>query len=273
MSAMKPLFEGHGLRIESLGHALFAVTLIVLGITALASGHFSATGQYVPRDFPARDVLNPVCALVAILCGLGLLSGRWAASASGVLFAYLLLRLLLIKLPPIIDGPAVEVHYQSAGETEVMVAAAWVLFAGFAAATHRRWLGFVTGEDGVHLARVLYALALIAFGFSHFAYLNLTLPLIPAWLPAHLFWAYFTGSAYLAAAVAILAGVFARLATALSALQMGLFTLLVWVPLAATGHMGPGQWGELSVSWALTVAGWVVADSFRGKRWLAIGTR
>lgn len=258
------------MRIASVGHAVFAATMIALGVPSLGQGNFAPIWQGVPTGFAAREGLIYLCAFVSLICGLGLFWRRTAGTAARTLFAYLLLWMLLFKLPFIVRAPTVEVNYQSCGENAVLVAGAWVLYAWFAAPWDRRQLGFATGWKGVRLARGLYALALIAFGLSHFAYLDLTAPLVPPWLPGHVVWAYFTGCAYLAAAAAVLLGVCARLAAALAALQMGLFTLLVWVPLIAAGTATAGQHGEFVVSWALTAAAWVVADSYRGLPWLAL---
>jgi hypothetical protein len=63
--------------------------------------------------------------------------------------------------------------------------------------------------------------------------------------------------------------VFARPAAALSALQMGIFLLLVWVPIVAAGPHYGFQWIETLISLALTASAWVVAESYRGTPWLS----
>lgn len=257
------------MRIASVGHAVFAATLVALGILGLIQGNFAAIWDSVPKGLPARQALAYVCAFISLACGLGLFCRRAAVTAARVLFVYMLLWLLVFKVRFIVTGPLVEGSYQACGETAVMVAGAWVLYAWFAADADRQRLPFAVGDNGMRLARVLYGLALIAFGLSHFVYLSLTAPLVPAWLPGAAFWAYFSGAAYLAAGVAVIFNVCARLAATLSAVEMGMLTLLVWIPIVAAGSKDPSQWSETVLSWALTTAAWVVADSYRGMPWLA----
>ena len=257
--------EAGAIHIASAGHASFAVIMIALGLQGFIKGDFTAVWQAVPNGVPAREVLIYLCASISLASGIGLLWRRTANLAAGVLLAFFMLWLLTWKVRALFVLPLVDGAW-SCGESLAMMAAAWVLYAALATAWERQHLGFVTGEKGMRVARVLYGLALIPFGYAHFGYLKHTADMVPGWLPGHYAWAYFTGATFFAASLAILFGVFAWLAAALSTLQMGLFGLLVWVPILAGGHPSAFQQAEVATTLALTAAGWVVADSYRSTR-------
>ena len=259
------------MRIVSPGQIAFALIMIALGILGFVKGNFAAIWQPVPKGLPGRELLVYLCAFVSLACGIGLLWRRTAAFAARVLLIYFFLWLLLLRTPGLFLSFDVDVWWAWC-KTAVMAAGAWILYSWFATEWDKKHFSFVAGDKGVLIARILYGVALIPFGLAHFMYLNATAPLVPNWLPWHVGWAYFTGGAFIAAGVAIIIGVFARLAAALVVLQMALFALLVWVPIVIAGA-NAFQWSEFVVSCALVAGGLAVGESYRGVPWLASGTR
>lgn len=264
------------MRIVSVGHAVFAATLIGLGIMGLVvclnGANFAPIWDPMPDRLPAREALVGLCAVISLISGLGMLWKRTAAPAARLLFAYFLLWFLVFRLPNIVVAPGFGVFWPGF-ITFVMLAGAWVLYTWFATEWDRQHVGFAAGELGLRIARILYGLALIFFGMAHFIDLKDTLVLEPGWLPWHVFWAYFFGCTFIAAGLGVLIGVFARLAAALSTFQLGLFLSLIWVPIVAAGSKDAFQWSETIVSLALMAAAWMVADSYRGVPWLAVRKR
>src|SRR5215467_12645984 len=170
------------IRIASMGHAAFAAIMIALGIQGLIKGDFTAVWQPVPEGAPARELLVYFCALVSLASGIGLLWRRSAALAARVLLASLVLWFLLWRVRALFLASLVEGTW-SAAATLVMAAAAWVLYAWSATDWDRQHLAFATGENGVRIARVLYGLAMIPFGYAHFAYIKHTAEMVPGWVP------------------------------------------------------------------------------------------
>lgn len=254
-----------------LGRPVFAMTMVALGIFGLLHGDFTPIWTGVPQAVPAREILAYLCAFISLATGIGLLWQRTAFIASSVLLGYLLLWLLLLRGSRVLLAPGATDSWWACGETAVLAAAAWVLTVRFAEGRQRSPLRLPTGDQGRGVATRLFGLGLIPFGIAHFTYLDRTVAMVPGWLPGHLPWAVFTGCAFIAEGTAVLIGPWARLAATLSALQLALFTFLVWGPVVLAGP-SKTDWTEIVVSWTLTTAAWVVADSYHDRPWLPVAS-
>ncbi len=92
---------------------------------------------------------------------------------------------------------------------------------------------------------LFYAAPLAAFGAEHFTLTEGVASIIPAWIPWHVFWTYFVGTCFIAAAMSLATRIQARLAASLLALTFFLFVALM--------H-GPGWAQNPQDRFALTVA-------------------
>jgi uncharacterized membrane protein YphA (DoxX/SURF4 family) len=264
----------HRAALAGAGCWVLAMTLIGLGVRGLGTGELASVWQGIPFEPQwGSPWLAYGCALVELAAGIGMLSRSLAVAARRVLVGFLVLWVVLLKLPLVLTMPWREGVWLGFGEILVMVTGAWVLSAASAGEGSSALLRFVSGAQGLRNARILFALALLPIGLGHFVYVKETAALVPAWLPWHEAWAHLTGLGSLAACVAILSGVLARLAAVLETGMLAIITLLCWTPVLAPVPEGAGLKYQLTaflISAAITAGAWVVADSYRGTRWLAI---
>jgi uncharacterized membrane protein len=92
------------------------------------------------------------------------------------------------------------------------------------------------GKNG----KYLFALMLTIFGIDHFLLAELVGNMVPAWIPFHLFWTYFTGSALIAAGLAIFLSIKVKLAMNLLILMLMLWFVLLHVPATIQYPLGDG---------------------------------
>ena len=109
------------------------------------------------------------------------------------------------------------------------------------------------------VARLLAGASAIVFGCAHFNYIDFTASFVPAWLPpSQAFWAWATGAGHLAAGLALVSGVQARLAATMLAGMMGSFVLLVHIPRVIAAPEQHIEWLMLGFATSLTGAAWLV---------------
>ena len=247
-----------------LGQLLFAIGALVLGALTVAWNGFYKGWLPLANEMGRYGSVAELCGIILLVCGAALLSQRTARLAAFALVLFWL-ALLIAKVPMLLTHPFIEEAWEDFSESLIVLAGSWTIFS-LASPPARS----AHSASQLTAGRLLFALALPAIGLSHFFYLNLTVPLIPAWLPAHTVLADLTGAAHIAAGIGLLFGLLPRLAATLEALMVSLFTLLVWVPRIAASYESKSNWSEICISTLISGSAWAIAASLRNRPWLEI---
>ena len=96
-------------------------------------------------------------------------------------------------------------------------------------------------------------------------YVKQTADLVPAWLPFRTGWAYLTGLGQMACGIGVLFSIYPCAAAAVEVGMLSLFTLLVWGPAILAAPSTRLPWTAFFISWAITAAAWLVANSIASK--------
>lgn len=255
--------------VSRLGRTLFIAAVWALGIQAL----ICAAAIYELEPLPAwlRDpgIVADLTGLFLVAVGVGLLIDYLARVAAIVLCSMLLIWVLLLHIRLLVPDPAPDLSFTF--ETIALAGVAWAL-AGQAAdigALEGRWTA-ITGRT-VFLGRHAYGVSLIAFCAVNIIYHNFIAGMIPAWIPAHLFWAYFTGFASLAAGVSILSGVWARAALVMTGIMYGSWVLVIHVPYVSAHLHARDMWTDMFITMALAGGAWLLAGTIPARTGRASG--
>ena len=244
--------------------SVFVIGMVGLGILSLSYRDFAYEWQPVPACLPGRQILVLASGLLLVVASVALLFRTTVVIAVRVLFPYLL-GWQLLKVPALIVAPGMEAVWLGFSEIAVLLAGGWVLFARFAHLENTAFFRHITGEKGIRMVRILFAVALIPIGLSHIVCVKITAGLVPAWLPFRVGWAYLTGVGQIACGLGMLFSVFARLAAMIEVGMLAIFAFLVWgPPIAAPNPRFPLT--AFLITWAIGASAWLVATNIPSKQ-------
>jgi uncharacterized membrane protein len=203
-----------------------------------------------PQWVPWRLFWACASALVLVVTGLGVAMDRERRLAGVLMSGVLLLGVALFHLP----GAGAVLH------DGVARTRAFETLALFSAALLLTW------PAAAPVGSALFAASLAVFGIQHFMYAAFIATLIPSWIPWPLFWAYFTGIAFIAASGAIVAGPLARLAAALLGLMFLLWAVVLHAPRVLAHLSDAGELNSALVALAFSGASWLITATPREGR-------
>jgi uncharacterized membrane protein YphA (DoxX/SURF4 family) len=241
------------------GRLFFAIAMVFFGVEFfifVCSMNGPLPGPPWSRGVMLLDWLACVGFVVA---GLSIATGRMARLVAMVLGVVLLLYALFRYVPVLVTrlhdpGPWTVVF-----EILAMVGGAWVLAASFPADGRgsQSWDSVVWRLADV--GRFLIAISLVVFAVQHFMYARFVATLVPAWIPARLFWAYFTGIAFVAAAISIATKRVLGMAAMLLGTMFFLWVVLLHIPRVAGAIRNGNEVTSLFVAVAMCGLSFVLA--------------
>jgi uncharacterized membrane protein len=244
------------------GRLFFAIALVFFGVE-----YFIYVGG-LKGPIPGPPWI-PGSHAMALLAGAGLIAvavciatGKMTRVAATLLGVVLLLKVLFLHLP----GLLAQLHnpgpWTSSFELLALMGGAFML----------AWIATPDGlsfepsnrilSQLAFFGRIVFALALVVFAVQHFLYARFIATLIPAWIPARLFFAYFVGVAFLAAALAIITKQMARTASVLLGTMFFIWVILLHLPRVAAHPRNGDEVTSLLVALAMSGVSFILAESF-----------
>jgi uncharacterized membrane protein YphA (DoxX/SURF4 family) len=260
-------------KIVKQGKLLFAVAVAALGAENLICAYLSQ--PVFAKSAPAIPVLPfvPAVPLLAYLVGLVLLAAglsiaanirpQFAAMLLGLFF---LLCVLVLFVPKAVASPR-DLNIRTGLFEELALGASALTLAGCLRAEERSSTGAdVLLDKLLASGPYLFALSSIVFGVTHFLILRFIASLVPAWIPGGLFWAYLTGSAFIAAGISIATGVMGRWGAFWLGIMFLLWFVLLHAPRVVIHLRTPAEWSSAFIALGMCGGSWISA-------WRAVQSR
>ena len=217
------------------GRIAFGVCLIGLGIQGMFYSDFDPV--FLPDAsswLPFHTILEYVWCLILILSGLSIILEKKSKEVSLVLGGIFLVLFLFCQVPHLLFvdpyGKALGTWTKALKEL-AFSGSAFVVAGSYPAATIQPASRlFKLLQKLIPFGRIFFSITMIAFGIDHFLYTEYVAPLVPAWIPDHVFWTYFAGAALIGSGVAIIVKFKLKIVASLLGTMIFLWFIFLHIP-------------------------------------------
>ncbi|MGH9513704.1 MAG: hypothetical protein ACRD2U_16365 [Terriglobales bacterium] len=238
-----------------LGRHVYGLAAVGFGVITLVWRDFNTWQQIGPLGNPPhREVLVYIAAAIEIFGGLAI---QWPRTARAGAFAlgaiYLVFAMLWV--PHVIAKPLIYDPWGNFFEQFSLVSGALIVYASFSRGDSERDTG------AARIGYIFFGVCVVSFTLEQLFYLSGTAQFVPKWIPpGQMFWAITTTIAFALAAIALLSGRSALLASRLLTAMIIGFGLLIWLPVLFADPHKLFNWAGNAENLAIAGAAWIVAD-------------
>jgi uncharacterized membrane protein YphA (DoxX/SURF4 family) len=250
-----------------LGRPVYGLAAVAFGIITFVWRDFNNWQQIQALgNVPHREILVYIVAAIEIFGGVVI---QWPRTARAGAFAlgsiYLIFALLWV--PRIVAEPRVFDRWGNFFEQFSLVSGALIVYASL---SPRDSEGPATAA---RIGYIFFGICVVSFTTEQLVYLSGTAAFVPKWIPlGQMFWAITTTIALALAAIALLSGRSALVASRLLTAMLIGFGLLVWLPAPFADPHKMINWAGNAQNLAITGAAWIVADFLTQQRSTSVVT-
>ena len=258
-------------RLAPLGRLFFGIGIVAFGTQQFIYGDFvPGRAPAWPGSIPGRLAWAYISGAVLIIAGAAIISGKKIRVAGLLIGAMVFLWALLRHIPEVAANPSSGAVLTSTGKALTMFGGALAVAGSVPRADGPGSIAGSGAGGGNHalicIGRFCLGVFLILCGIEHFVFAEFVAPLVPAWIPGHMFWTYFSGVALVAGGAGLILTMTARIAAALTGLMIFLWFVLLHIPRAVAAGHDRNEWTAVFESLAFSGIAFVLAGSMRERR-------
>jgi hypothetical protein len=226
------ILQNRNAALSNTGRIFFGVSIAVLGFLTIYYRDFPY--MLIPSqhsDIPGLFMLAYISGTLLIWSGGCIIFEKRILLTSLLLGSVLLLVFCFYFIPFELLVSPNYMHFgdwENAAKELALSSGALVIAGNYSEENEQRPFRFLTKL--IPFGTIFFSLTIISFGVDHFLYAKEVADYVPSWVPYHIFWMYFTGTALLGSGLAIILKIKRKLAATLLGSMIFTWFVILHIP-------------------------------------------